>query len=164
MIRTINLEDASAIAAIYNYYIKETVVTFEEDLINEAEVKNRIEKVTQKFPWIVFEKDGEILGYAYANTWRERIAYRFSVEVSVYLNHEIRGKGIGQQLYSHLLETLKKEGYQQILGGITLPNSESEKFHEKFGFKKASHYKKVGFKFDQWHDVGFYQLDFSDNN
>ena len=161
MIRVVRDSDASAICKMYNHYIRETVITFEEEELTDQEMLERIKKVTNKFIWLVYELDGEILGYAYANTWRERIAYRYSIETSVYVDPNAKGKGIGKMLYQELLEYLKEKGYQQIIGGITLPNEASEKFHEHFGFKKVAHFSKVGLKFDQWHDVGFWQLDLS---
>lgn len=158
MIRKVKLSDAGAIAAIYNYYINATVITFEEELVNEKIIAERIEKVTAKFPWFVFEEENQILGYAYGNTWRERVAYRFTVETSVYVKPDLHRSGVGTQLYQELLDVLKKDGFKQAIGGITLPNPQSENFHEKFDFIKVGHFKDVGFKFNKWHDVGFWQL------
>ncbi|MCH2232959.1 MAG: GNAT family N-acetyltransferase [Crocinitomicaceae bacterium] len=162
MIRKVKESDAPAICEMYNHYIRETVITFEEVELTSAEMLERIRKVKDKFFWLVYEEDGKILGYAYANTWRERVAYRYSIETSVYVAPKAKGKGIGKMLYKDLLNLLKEGGFKQIIGGITLPNKPSEKFHEYFGFKKVAHFSKVGLKFDQWHDVGFWQLDFSE--
>lgn len=159
MIRDVTLEDAQAICDIYNYYISDTVITFEELVINSAEIAKRIRAVQQaNLPWFVFESSsGEILGYAYATKWRERFSYRFSVEITVYLCPKQAGKGLGTQLYKALFASLKSKDIHSVIGGITLPNEASVAIHEKFGMSKVAHFKEVGYKFDQWLDVGYWQ-------
>ena len=158
MIRQVHLHDAVQIVEIYNYYILNEVATFEETIITAEEMNWRIEEVITNFPWLVYESENQILGYAYATKWKGRSAYRHSVEVSVYLKHGESGKGIGSQLYTTLFEQLKKMNMHAIMGGVSLPNEASVALHEKFGFKKVAHFKEVGFKFGKWVDVGYWQL------
>ncbi len=159
MIRTATLADAEAIAAIYNPFIIDTVVTFEEVPVTGAEIASRITKVLEAgYPYLVDEVDGKVMGYAYGSQFRTRAAYRFSVEGTVYLAPEARGKGLGATLYSALLDELKARGFHTVIGGITLPNPASVALHERLGFVKAAHFHEVGFKFGQWLDVGFWEL------
>lgn len=160
MLRKVSLKDASAIAEIYNHYVHETIITFEETEVNATEIENRIQAITAKYPWIVFEENGEILGYAYGCEWRTRSAYRFTAESAVYLRHDLSQKGIGSTLYQELLLQLKNQGIHAVMGVIGLPNEPSIKLHEKFGFEKVAHFPQVGFKFQQWVDVGYWQLTF----
>ncbi|NQZ28667.1 MAG: N-acetyltransferase family protein [Colwellia sp.] len=159
MIRAVQEQDAKAISDIYNYYIANTVITFEEDILTAAEMQRRITSVlAADLPWLVVEDElGEILGYAYASKWRERFSYRFSVEVTVYLSPEQSGKGLGTQLYQALFTELKNRNIHSVIGGITLPNAASVAVHEKFSLAKVAHFKEVGFKFNQWLDVGYWQ-------
>ncbi|RYG96197.1 N-acetyltransferase family protein [archaeon] len=164
-IREATLDDAVAICSIYNYYIEHTVVTFEEELLEVEEMRSRIVQIMEKFPYIVSVNDAdEVIGYAYANTWRARKAYRFSAEVTVYLKQGQDGQGVGSMLYTHLIQTLKQSGYHLLIGGIALPNDASVKLHERMGFTKAGHFKDAGFKFERWVDVGFWQLVLSDTH
>lgn len=158
MIRSVKPEDARSIVDIYNHYIEKTTITFEEEPLSTATMAERILQVTQTFPWLVYERDGEVLGYAYAGAWKSRSAYRFSVEASVYLAPDCQGNGAGSQLYAQLLEELKKLDVHSVIGGITLPNPASIALHEKFGFKKVGQFTEVGRKFDQWLDVGYWEL------
>lgn len=157
MIRPAVLSDAKALVDLYNYYIRNSLVTFEEIELSQEEFATRIQKISEQYPFIVYEENGEILGYAYGNKWRERSAYRFALESSVYVKHGHYGKKIGQKLYQKLFELLKEQGCKQVIGVITLPNEGSVKMHERFGFEKAAHFKSVGIKFGQWCDVGFWQ-------
>lgn len=158
MIRKIQIEDAAAICEIYNYYILNSSATFEEDIVTEVQMKERIQKLTLHFPWTVFVEEEKVIAYAYATAWRARAAYRNTVESSIYLHPNARKKGIGTQLYGNLLSILKKRKLHTVIGGVTLPNDSSIALHEKFGFEKVAHFKKVGFKFGQWLDVGYWQL------
>ena len=160
MVRLVRPEDAEQLTAIYNYYIETSGVTFEEDKVASSEMRFRIEKINVKnnFPFLVYEEEGQIKGYAYATTFRERVAYRFSVESTVYVAKEHFSKGIGRILYAALLDELKKGDYHSVIGVITLPNEPSVKLHESFGFKKVGHFTEVGYKFEQWMDVGFWEL------
>jgi phosphinothricin acetyltransferase len=157
-IRPATVEDADAIARIYNHFIRETVVTFEEEEIPSTEIVRRMREVEgATLPWLVAVEAGEVLGYAYAGRWKERRSYRFSVEVTVYLAPGKVGHGTGSRLYEHLLPALGKAGTHVAVGGITLPNAASVGLHEKFGFGKVAHFREVGFKFGRWLDVGYWQ-------
>ncbi len=158
MIRDITLGDAKQIADIYNYYIRNTFITFEEDALTEENMKVRIRTHTKNLPWIVCEDNNEILGYAYAAEWKTRSAYRFSVESTVYLKQDQQGRGLGTLLYQELLNRIKKSNIHIVLGGIALPNEASVALHEKFGFKKVAHLAEVGYKFEKWIDVGYWEL------
>jgi L-amino acid N-acyltransferase YncA len=157
-IRAAESSDANALAEIYNHYVLGTVVTFEENPISGTDMEQRIDAVgSSTLPWLVAEKDGRTVGYAYASPWKTRSAYRFSVEVTVYLAPESAGCGIGSLLYGELLAQLQGLGAHAVIGGIALPNDASVALHEKFGFKKVAHFPQVGFKFGQWIDVGYWE-------
>ncbi len=158
MIRKVKLEDANEICEIYNYYILNSTVTFEKTRINVREMRKRIQFIISKYPWIVYEKDGHIAGYAYACEWKPRHAYAHSVESTVYLKPGESKKGIGTSLYSKLIEQLINMDFHAIIGGITLPNAASIALHEKLGFEKVAHFKEVGYKFEKWLDVGYWEL------
>jgi len=160
MIRNIQPVDASQICDIYNYYIQNTVVTFEEKLLEVEEMKKRILNISEKFPWIVYEENGVIIGYAYACEWKPRTAYKYSVETTIYLKPELHRNGMGTLLYSHLINILKKRDIHAAIGGIALPNKASIALHEKLGFRKIGQFKEVGFKFNKWIDVGYWELIF----
>lgn len=158
MIRQATSADAAAIAAIYNHYVLNTSVTFEEEAVATSQMAERIGQVkADGLPWLVLEQNGELLAYAYATKWRGRSAYRFSVESTVYVKEGVTAKGLGSQLYQQLLAELKALGLHLVIGGITLPNEKSVALHEKFGFEKCGHFQQVGFKFEQWRDVGYWQ-------
>ncbi|MCH8503330.1 MAG: N-acetyltransferase family protein [Ectothiorhodospiraceae bacterium] len=152
-------EDAEAVACIYNHYVKQTVVTFEEEVVSASEITRRIDEVQDaSLPWLVAERDdGLLAGYAYATMWRPRRAYRFSVEVTVYVHPDHGARGIGSALYRRLLTELRDGGFHAAMGGIALPNDASVRLHEKFAFKKVAHFEEVGFKFNRWIDVGYWQ-------
>ena len=158
-IRDVRLIDAQSIAAIYNEYIAKTVISFEEEAITTDEMGQRIDKIrSDKLPWIVAESaEGELLGYAYASLWRERSAYRFSAEVSVYLSAEAQGRGVGSRLYHQLFKELEKTTMHMVMSVIALPNEASIALHEKLGMEKVAHFKEVGYKFGNWIDVGYWQ-------
>ncbi len=158
MIRDAALKDAKEIAEIYNHYILNTTVTFEEKPVNSDAMWERVLACTEKWPWLVCLEGESIIGYAYAVDWKPREAYKHSVECSVYLRHGEEGKGVGTRLYAALLEELSRLEVHAIIGGITLPNDSSVEFHEKFGFKKIAHFEEVGFKFGKWLDVGYWEL------
>ncbi|MEO8665222.1 MAG: arsinothricin resistance N-acetyltransferase ArsN1 family B [Ignavibacteria bacterium] len=157
MIRNVRSHDAKDICGIYNYYIKNTVITFEEDEIDTKEIETRVAFIIKKYPWLVFEDKGKIKGYAYASGWKSRPAYRYSVESTVYVDIDHTGKGIGIKLLEALIEALKNRGFHRVMGGIALPNDASIALHEKFGFLKCAHFSEVGFKFGKWIDVGYWQ-------
>jgi phosphinothricin acetyltransferase len=158
MIRPVTIADAPAICEIYNYYIKHTVITFEEDLLTPAIMEGRVREITPSYPWFVWDEAGEIWGYAYIHRWHERTAYRYSAEDSLYLREGCQGRGLGGKLLGHLLGAAKSAGIHTVIGGITLPNERSVAVHEKFGFKKIAHFSEVGYKFETWLDVGYWEL------
>ena len=160
MIRGVRLEDAKEIAGIYNYYILNSIVTFEETPVGAEEIEARIESITSRFPWIVYEVNGRIVGYAYASEWKSRCAYKHSVESTIYLKQGEEYKGIGSTLYQELVKQLREMDLHALIGGIALPNEASVYLHEKFGFEKVAHFKEVGFKFGKWIDVGYWELIF----
>ncbi|MDR1253196.1 MAG: GNAT family N-acetyltransferase [Treponema sp.] len=158
MLRPVTRDDAAAICAIYNYYVKNTAVSFEERPVSIQEMEKRIRDVTAEYPWLVCEEESEIPGYAYVNKYKDRIAYRYTAELSIYLKNGREGKGLGTRLLAGLLEEVKKTGLHALVAGITLPNERSVAIHEKFGFTKAAHFKEAGFKMGRWQDVGYWEL------
>ncbi len=162
MIRSATSGDAARIVDIYNHYIIHSHSTFEIDPIDVNEMISRIERVQNEFqlPWLVMEVDNEIVGYAYATQWKARKAYSKATETSIYLHKDQGGKGYGMPLYYELMNQLKKLGYHAIIGGMSLPNEASRALHEKLGFKKIGEFKEVGYKFDRWIDVGYWELIF----
>jgi phosphinothricin acetyltransferase len=157
-IRPADSADAPAIAAIYNPYITDSCITFEEVPVTPADITERMQQVQQQgLPYLVACRDGQVMGYCYATPWRVRSAYRFSVEVTVYLAGDAHGQGIGTALYQALLAQLTAAGYHLAIGGITLPNDKSVALHEKLGFSQVAHFSEVGFKQGAWRDVGYWQ-------
>lgn len=159
MIRAATAGDADAIAHIYDHYVANSIITFEEDPVSAAEIRARLQKVASAgLPWLVHEEGGVVVGYAYAGRFHERSAYRFSVETTIYLDAHHIGRGLGTALYGTLLERLREQGLHAAIGGISLPNTGSVALHEKLGFRQVAHYREVGFKLDRWIDVGYWQL------
>lgn len=159
MIRSARESDAAMIVEIYNHYVSNTTVTFEQSSVAPAEMAARIRSILNEgLPWLVAEVDGVVIGYAYASKWRERCAYRYSVESTVYMSSEFESKGWGSMIYERLLQTLATSKIQTVIGGISLPNPKSIRLHEKFGFEKVAHFKEVGYKFNKYIDVGYWQI------
>ena len=158
MIRSVELADCKAITDIYNYYIEATVITFEEIPLTVSEMQNRVKGIREIFPYLVYEENGEILGYAYVDAFHSRSAYRFTLEDSIYLRNGCQGKGIGRALLNELLNEVKKRDAHSIMAKIALPNERSVNLHEAFGFKNVGTLKEVGRKFDKWLDVGYWEL------
>lgn len=159
MIRPVRAKDAEAVAAIYNYYIQNSWATFEEQPLSLPEMSRRIQAVVDKgLPWFVVEEEGSVIGYSYAGPWKDRSAYRFSVESTIYLVPGALGQGIGSQLYGALLDAVREARIHSVIGIIALPNEASVALHEKLGFKKVAHLSEVGWKFDRRIDVGYWQL------
>ena len=159
MLRPATPADAAAIAAIYNHYVLTTIITFEEEAVTDADMAGRIAEVaTAELPWFVWEETGRVLGYAYASKWKSRCAYRYAVEASVYLDQSATGRGLGSKLYAALIADVKARGMHAIIGGAALPNPASVALHEKLGFTKIAQFKEVGWKFENWIDVGYWEL------
>jgi phosphinothricin acetyltransferase len=157
MIRAPRTQDVADLCRIYNHYVTGTTVTFAREESTAAEMAATMAAVSPEFPWVVWEDEGRVLGYALASKWKSRCAYRHSVETTIYLDPLAKGRGIGTQLYADLLERVAATGHHSALGGIALPNPASIALHEKLGFIKVGHLKEVGWKFDQWIDVGYWQ-------
>lgn len=158
MIRQVKNSDSAKIAEIYNYYIESTCITFETEPVSAEIITNRIEECSKNnLPWLVAEYEGRIVGYCYASKWKGRCAYQHSVEATVYLDTNSIFKGWGSKLYAELLQQLTKLDVHAVICGIALPNAGSVALHEKFGMEKVAHFKEVGYKFDQWVDVGYWQ-------
>ena len=152
-------KDAAACAAIYAPYARDTAISFEEIAPTTEEIRARIDRLAKTHAWLVAEDQNEILGYAYACPHRERAAYRWTTEVSVYVDTRHQRRGAGRQLYESLLRLLADRGYRVALAVIALPNDASVAFHEALGFEPAGVYRRVGFKLGQWWDVGWWQRD-----
>jgi phosphinothricin acetyltransferase len=150
--------DAARVCAIYNHYVRETVVTFEEEPVPEREMAERIRDASAKWPWLVGEEGGDVVGYAYAAPWKTRSAYRFAVESTVYLAPGLTGRGIGTRLYETLIAALRDRGAHCVIGGVALPNAASVALHERLGFRKIAHFGEVGWKLGRWVDVAYWEL------
>ena len=157
MIRHATLADAAQICAIYNHYVLETNVTFEEESLEVDTMSRRMQTVLTELPWLVCADEQGLLGYSYATRWQQRSAYRHSLEATVYLRPDAVGKGIGFQLYDALLSKLRTGSHHTVVGCIALPNEASIALHERLGFKKVGHFREVGRKFGTWLDVGYWQ-------
>ena len=150
--------DASEIIDIYSPSVLTTAVSFETVVPPIEEMQKRIAFCLEKFPWIVCTIDGKVAGYVYASKHRDREAYQWSCECSVYVHDDFRGKGIGKVLYQLLFEILKMQGFRNVYAGITLPNEASVQLHEKCGFRSFAMYENIGYKFHNWHTVGWWKL------
>lgn len=164
MIRLAKQSDAQQISDIYNDYVLNTTITYEEEPVSFQEMAERIRKISASYPFVVFEKQGAVVGYAYASKWKERSAYRFTVETTVYLKRDEKGQGLGTSLYKYLLDELRKMDVHSAVGVLDLPNDASVALHEKLGFEKVGHLAKVGYKFNQWLDIGIWQYNFKESD
>ncbi|AEB81304.1 TPA: N-acetyltransferase [Streptococcus suis] len=156
-IRSARIEDAADLVAIYAPYVEKTAITFETEVPTVEAFASRIEKTLEKFPYLVSVEEGKVVGYAYASTYYARAAYDWTVELSVYIKQEARGKGIGSLLYDAIEEDLKARGFKNFLACIALPNPASLSPHKKRGYEQVAHFKNVGYKFDTWHDIVWLQ-------
>ncbi len=156
MIRLAHPSDAPALLAIYAQSIQ-TPVTFEYELPSLEEFRERIRDISACYPYLVLEEDGDILGYAYAHRLRERAAFAWDAELSVYLDDSTRGRGLGTELYTVLLELLRRQGVQAVYGCITSPNPASVALHERLGFRYCGAFHRTGYKDGQWWDVLWYE-------
>ncbi len=145
-------------AAIYAPYVRDTAISFESEPPDAAAMAARIAATTALHPWLVAEADGTVLGYCYATRHRERAAYRWGTDVSVYLAADARGRGLGRLLYTALLDLLRRQGFRTAYAGIALPNPASVRLHEAMGFQPIGVYPRVGYKLGRWHDVGWWEL------
>ena len=159
-IRNAELKDAERILEIYSYYVKNTAITFEYDVPSLEEFKGRMEKVMEKYPYLVIEKDGNIQGYAYAGAFVGRAAYDWSCEMTVYLDYTAKKCGLGRLIYEALENELKKMGILNLYACIGYPEKDDEylttnsaDFHEHLGFTKVGEFHKCGFKFGRWYNM-----------
>ena len=157
IIRAASPEDAPALLAIYAPYVETTAVSFEAEPPSVAEFARRIEAALADWAWLVAERDGRCIGYAYGSLHRERAAYRWSTEVSAYVRPDCHRQGIGAALYLELLDQLAHQGYCTALAGVTLPNQASVALHRRVGFEPIGVFRNVGWKFERWHDVRWFQ-------
>ncbi len=163
IIRTVKFSDAAQIAEIYNHYIKISPATFETETIDASEMEKRIrETLAGNYPFFTAEENDRIVGYAYGHQFRARVAYRHSIEISVYIKDGFNGQGMATLLYETLFREIAGRDFHAIIAGISLPNEASVKLHEKFGMVKVAHFKEVGFKFGKWIDTGYWEIVDSD--
>lgn len=158
MIREVRPDDAAQIAEIYNRYILETTISFETQPLSAEDMRIRIEEISSYFPYFVAENNGKLTGYCYAHPWKERAAYCKTLETTIYLASEAKGRGLGTRLMTQLIKECRNRGYHALIACITAENEESCQFHERLGFKKVSHFEQVGQKFGRWLDVADYEL------
>lgn len=156
MIRIATPEDAPSLLKIYKEYI-DTPITFEYQLPSEEEFKGRMESISSFYPYLVYESGGGIMGYAYAHRQKERAAYQWNAELSVYISRDCTGRGIGKTLYSALIEILKLQNIKTVYGCVTLPNAASEQLHKSMGFQGAGVHHGTGYKCGEWHDVAWFE-------
>ena len=157
-LRLAKLEDAQEILNIYIPYIIKSNITFEYEVPSLDDFETRMKIVMEKYPYIVAICEEKIVGYAYAHEHMKRAAYQWNVETSIYVNEDLKHQGIGSLLYSKLIEILKIQNVQNVYGCVTLPNENSEKMHYAFGFQLVGKFHNTGYKFAQWHDVGWFEL------
>lgn len=156
-IRAASELDAEACAAIYAPYVRDTAISFELEPPSAAEMAERIRKSVETHAWLVLEDDGRVVGYAYAGPMKPRAAYRWSCEVSIYLEVDRRRTGGGRALYQALFDRLTERGYRTAIAGMTLPNPASEGLHRSLGFEPIGTYRQIGYKHNTWHDVAWSQ-------
>ena len=157
IVRDATAADAASCAAIYAPYVRDTAISFETDAPTEAQMAERIATAQHEHAWLVADDDGVVIGYAYGSTFKARAAYRFSCEVSVYLDASRRRTGAGRALYEALFERLADRGYRTAVAGMTLPNAASVGLHTALGFEPVGTYRRIGWKYDRWHDVAWMQ-------
>lgn len=158
LIRAAQVEDGAAVAAIYAPYVRDTAISFEAESPTAAVMAERIESTLPTHPWLVAERDGAVVGFTYAGKHSQRAAYRWTVDVTVYVSGSERRGGVGRQLYQALLGTLRMQGFRSAFSEIVLPNPGSVRLHETMGFKHLGIHKDIGHKLGRWHDIGYWRL------
>ncbi len=165
LIRLAEFEDVFAILDISNWAAVNTPANFALEPETLASWEESLRETHEMYPWVVGEAEtGDIVGFAKASPWKGRCAYDWSAEVTVYVHPEHQSKGIGKALYAKLFPILKAQGYRTLLGGITQPNEASVRLHESFGMKRVAMFETIGWKFEKWHDVGYWQLNLRDDD
>ena len=157
-IRIANTDDSESILKIYAPYIENTSYTFETEVPTVDSFRERISSYLQNWPWLVCEIDGVVAGYAYGARHRERVAYQWSIETSVYIHDDYQRRGVARALYTALISILRLQGFRNLYAVINLPNDKSVSFHENLGFEYFATYKNVGYKLGKWKNVGWWQL------
>lgn len=157
-IRRVRESDAEKIAEIYNEYVLRSTISFETERVTTEEMRRRIVETAQKYPYLVYEEEDEVKAYCYAHRWKEREAYRNTLETTVYVTDTWRGKGIGRRLMERLIDECRREGAHVLVACITGGNEASINLHERMGFEQVSHFRQVGRKFGRWLDVVDLQL------
>lgn len=157
MIRMAEVNDAAACTDIYNWYIVHSMATFETETISVSAFEKRIRTVSSRYPWIVYEDQGTVLGYAYLDVYNPRQAYDWTADLSIYINHECRHHGIGKQLMQTILELGRQDGYRTVMSLVTGGNSPSMAMHDAFGFAKEAELKNLGYKNGKWQDLLLYR-------
>ncbi len=153
LLRTARVEDGAALCSIYHPYVMETAITFVMKEPTAESFAGKIQSLIPQYPFIVCEENGKAVGYAYAAELRPHDAYQWDAELSVYVDRDFHGRGIGRKLYAALLELLKIQGYQTVYGVLTLPNEKSLRLHAAFGFETLGVFPKAGYKLGKWHDI-----------
>ena len=164
LVRLARDTDIPAITGINDWYIARTAANFHAQPAGEEAMLEQWRHTRERYPWLVAEASGAVIGFARASPWKGRCAYDWSAEVTVYVHHEHHRKGAGAALYVRLFEILRNQGYRTVLAGITQPNQASVRLHERMGMTKVGHMKRVGWKFQAWHDVGYWQLELVDDD
>ena len=164
-VRLATADDLAAILAISNHYARTTPANFAIEPERLEDWQTSFHQTHKKFPWLVAcDKADEIIGFAKASPWKGRCAYTWSAEITVYVEPDAHGQGVGRELYMRLIDTLRRQGYRTLLGGITQPNVASVRLHESLGFKQVALLERVGYKFGRWHDVGYWELILADDD
>jgi L-amino acid N-acyltransferase YncA len=163
-VRLIKPEDTQAVLAIYAPYITDSAASFEYEVPSVNEFAERIRTVVKEYPWLVCEYNQQIIGYVYSGKHRTRIAYQWTVECTVYLSAGFHRLGLARILYKALFDILKLQNMINVYAGITVPNIKSEEFHKAMGFYIIGTYKNIGYKFNKWHDVTWFQLDLGEHS
>lgn len=158
MIREVTVQDAPAIAKIYNEYVRNSVISFETEPVSVQEMRRRIEEISARYPYLVYEKAEKVVGYCYAHEWKTRAAYSRTWETTVYVDATAHGKGIGSELMKFLIERCRRAGAHALVACITGNNKKSIMLHQRLSFRRVSHFRQVGMKFGRWLDVVDFQL------
>lgn len=163
-IRLATPADAAGMLDIYKHYVENTSYTFEYEVPSKQEFEARILAVTPAFPWLVCELDGQIVGYAYAHKHRDRTAYQWSPESTIYIDHNYHGKGLARVLYETLFEILKLQGFFNVYAGVLSTNENSTAFHKALGFEEIGLFRNIGYKLGEWHSNMWYQLHLAEHH
>ena len=157
MLRNAVLSDVPAMLELYRPYVTDTAITFEYEVPTLEDFTLRFQTITRDFPWLVWEEQGEVLGYAYGSRAFERAAYQWDADLSIYLRRDCRGRGIGKALYRELEDALRNLGYHVVYALVTSANEESCRFHRALGYREFARFERSGFKFGQWYDVTWFE-------